>query len=1023
MLYPKNQTPELNRQLFEDPTSEYRCAPFWAWNAVLEPEELKRQIEVFKEMGMGGFHMHCRSGLATPYLSDDFMQLIHTCVDKAKDEHMLAWLYDEDRWPSGAAGGLVTKDHAYRGRYLRLTPIPYGKGAVVDTPEPRREDGKLLAVYDIVLDDSGCLEKYRRCREDEDTEGTKWYAYVEVLGDNPWYNNQAYLDTLNPKAVKRFVEVTHARYAEALGDDLGETSPAIFTDEPQINRKRALPFADAKEDITLPWTDDFPDTFRVAYGFDILDALPELIWQLPENTVSAPRYDYHDHISERFASAFADTIGQWCDKHNLLMTGHLMEEPTLESQTCALGDAMRSYRSFSLPGIDMLCDKREFTTAKQAQSASHQYGRAGVMSELYGVTNWDFDFRGHKLQGDWQAAMGITVRVPHLSWYSMGGIAKRDYPASISYQSPWWKEYSYVENHFARVNTAMTRGKPMVHIGIVHPIESYWLLWGPNDQTYARRTELDTQFQALTNWMVEGLQDFDFLCESLLPQQCPIASAPLQVGEMAYDTIIVPNCTTLRRTTMDRLEAFRAAGGRLIFLGSLPSCVDALPDAAPIRLAARAEVVDFTECALMEALAGGRFVDVINDQGIRVRDMTYQLRQDGKVRWLFLAHTYKPANQDICPGEKCTVKLKGIWHGEIYDTLTGDIKPLPLEYGNDVSLLNTVFYPHDSLLLRLEEGEENTEKTDTPAYQYTAWASGKVPVTLSEPNMFVLDMPEYALDNGEYLPSEEILRIDGLIRKQIGYPQLDGSLAQPWVIPDDGSRPHTVRLRFRIQSEIPVEGVSLAVERGREVGITLNGQPVPATIQGWYTDKAIQIILLPGLIQGENMLELRVPISPRNGLEWCYLLGDFGVRVGGDTAVVVSPVRELAFGDWTVQGLPFYGGNVTYHMEEMLPEDFALEAAHFRAPLLSVTMDGTPLGRIAYAPYRLPVHTTAGRHTLEITAYGSRVNTFGALHNCNRTLTWFGPDAWKSKGLAFSRAYQLRPCGILVAPRIGEPTE
>ena len=37
-----------------------------------------------------------------------------------------------------------------------------------------------------------------------------------------------------------------------------------------------------------------------------------------------------------------------------MLTGHMMEEPTLKSQTAALGEAMRSYRSFQLPGIDML---------------------------------------------------------------------------------------------------------------------------------------------------------------------------------------------------------------------------------------------------------------------------------------------------------------------------------------------------------------------------------------------------------------------------------------------------------------------------------------------------------------------------------------------------------------------------------------------------------------------------------------------------------------------------------------------
>ena len=69
----------------------------------------------------------------------------------------------------------------------------------------------------------------------------------------------------------------------------------------------------------------------------------------------------------------------------------------------------------------------------------------------------------------------------------MGGPAKRDYPASISYQSAWYKEYPYVENYFARVNTALTRGTCDIHVGVVHPVESYWLHWGPREQTAAVR--------------------------------------------------------------------------------------------------------------------------------------------------------------------------------------------------------------------------------------------------------------------------------------------------------------------------------------------------------------------------------------------------------------------------------------------------------------------------------------------------------------------------------------------------------
>jgi hypothetical protein len=98
-----------------------------------------------------------------------------------------------------------------------------------------------------------------------------------------------------------------------------------------------------------------------------------------------------------------------------------------------------------------------------------------MLSELYGASGWDFDFRGYKLQGDWQAAMGVTVRVPHHGWYTMYGEPKRDYPGSIHDHAPWWTQYHLIEDHFARINTALTRGTPQVRVAVIHPIESCWL--------------------------------------------------------------------------------------------------------------------------------------------------------------------------------------------------------------------------------------------------------------------------------------------------------------------------------------------------------------------------------------------------------------------------------------------------------------------------------------------------------------------------------------------------------------------
>ncbi|MFW6152418.1 MAG: hypothetical protein ACOC6C_05530, partial [Verrucomicrobiota bacterium] len=102
----------------KNPGSEYRGAPFWSWNGKLEPEELRRQIRIMHKMGLGGFFMHSRVGLATPYLSEEWFDCVRACIDEAKKLGMKAWLYDEDRWPSGFAGGIVTRNPAYRGRRL-----------------------------------------------------------------------------------------------------------------------------------------------------------------------------------------------------------------------------------------------------------------------------------------------------------------------------------------------------------------------------------------------------------------------------------------------------------------------------------------------------------------------------------------------------------------------------------------------------------------------------------------------------------------------------------------------------------------------------------------------------------------------------------------------------------------------------------------------------------------------------------------------------------------------------------------
>ena len=88
---------------FINPSILYRGKPFWSWNGELKEKELIRQAKIMKEMGLGGFFMHSRAGLITEYLGEEWFDLINKVADAAEEEGMEAWLYDEDRYPSGSA--------------------------------------------------------------------------------------------------------------------------------------------------------------------------------------------------------------------------------------------------------------------------------------------------------------------------------------------------------------------------------------------------------------------------------------------------------------------------------------------------------------------------------------------------------------------------------------------------------------------------------------------------------------------------------------------------------------------------------------------------------------------------------------------------------------------------------------------------------------------------------------------------------------------------------------------------------
>ncbi|MBQ4155870.1 MAG: hypothetical protein IJD90_03595 [Clostridia bacterium] len=996
MFYPESKK-EFFKEVFKNPGKNYRATPFWAWNTKLDKEELKRQIEVFKEMGFGGFHIHSRVGMATPYLSKDFFSLVKVCNKKGKQEDMLTYLYDEDRWPSGAAGGFVTQHEEYRQMYLKFRTTPI-------------EDSVPVAIYDLKfnLDNTFVYKK----RESEDlVENEIWYAYVErEPAGNGWFNNQCYVDVLSKKAIAKFLDVTHNAYKENLQKEFSKSIPSIFTDEPQYTRVNV--FDHNNDNFMLPWTDGFDKMYLEKYGADIFETLPEIFFE-KKGDYSQTRYNYYDLVAQTFAENFFDQYGKWCDDNNIAMTGHVLGEQSLLSQTLSVGDAMRDYVGFTMPGIDMLMNGYEFTTAKQVQSVSRQKGAEGVLCELDGVTNWDFDFRGHKLHGDWQAALGVTLRVPHLSWVSMNGEAKRDYPASINYQAAWYKKYHLIEDYFARVNSILTRGKADVKVAVLHPIRNLWLTLGTYDNTHLKVEEICKEFSKLTERLVKNHIDFDFVSESNFEKQnVHFANGKFVVDKMEYDVLIIPEMLTLKSTTVEVLKTVKEQKGRVIAFGNSPKYMDGKRSIVPNELYKLFETKPYGIEKIVDAIEEYRDYG-IRENGVLVNDYCAQMRVDGDDKWLFIAKAVQADREDLSM-RKLTVKIKGEYVPSLYNCENGEVYSVKYSVEDGFTNVYLEVFAQDSIMLRLAKvlDDEKCEPLNKTV-DFTTPVQDENKYTLCDDNVYLIDRASFKLDDGEFEEVCDILRKDNELCGRIGIKQRGEGAAQPWVNSKKNKPTHKITLKCEFTSKIRYKDAVLAIENAKDCTITFNKKLVDNTAIGWYVDKCIDKVALGVIKKGVNTLIVEMPFGESTYTEYMYILGKFGVYDAENPYIDKLP-KTLKFGDISSQGLLFYGDNLEYHLKGVSGE--RLHIPSYKGGLVEVLSGEERLGEIIYSPYVVDI---SGKKDITLKFYGTRINTFGQLHNTlHDKYGWFGSQSWRTYGDEWTDKYLPWEQGILKTPMI-----
>jgi len=961
--------------LFASPTREFATAPLWVWNDNLTDAQITGTLRDLAGQGVKQVFVHPRPGLMTPYLSAEWFRLWKLALDEAETLDMNVWIYDENSYPSGFAGGFVPD----------AMPESRGRGLVLkEAAEPPAD---ALAVY--ALADTGYEDVTAKARAGGLPKGTYLVAAVVRAKDSPWHGGKCYVDLLYPGVTEKFLEVTLGAYRREVGDRFGKRIPGIFTDEPNLRPAGGL-----------PWTDDLPAQFETRWGYSLMAHLPALA--KPLGDWKRVRHDYYRLLLERFIARWGKPYYDACEKAGIAFTGHYWEHEWPNCNGVPDNMAMSAWQQ--MPGIDCLMNQyREDVHAqfgnvravREVASLANQLGRTRVLCEAYGAGGWDLRFEDMKRIADWLLVLGVNLLDEHLSYVTIRGARKRDHPQSFSYHEPWWQAYHVRAAYNARLCAALTRGEQVNPVLVLEPTPTAWMLQGTPELK-----PLGDRFQALLVALEQAQVEYDLGCEETMAQHGSAAAGAATVGRRTYRTVVVPPMTeTVYGKTMDLLESVAKGGGTVLCCGDPPARVDGRPSdrgAAAAKAAGWKRVEAEAVPGLLAGAAGDGFAirRAANDKGI----LFHHRRRLADGELLFLVNT---SITDPSAGTVVS-PMKGV---ERWDPYTGKIEAEAFKATAGGVEMAFELPPCGSRLVFLSKERREPEPAAGGKVTRIPQA-GETKAALCDANVLTLDYVDIEA-GGEtksgvyfYAANRFAFQKNGLDRNpwDSAVQFRDEILKKEF--PAEGG--FTVTYRFTVEEKAP-SLLQAVVERPDLYEIRVNGVPVLPQPNAWWLDQAFGVLDLSREVRvGGNAVVLKAKrLNSYHEIEPIYLRGGFGLKPV-ESGFALVPNDELQLGPWGEQGFPFYSGGVRYTQTFEIPRvrgRYRVELPAWYGSVAEVSVNGAPAGLIESAPWELDVtgHLKPGKNEIHVTVYGTLKNLLGPHHN--------GPGL----GTAWPRMFQKGP--------------
>ena len=569
------------RNDFQTPPPGYGEVPFWWWTGdKLDKARLLEQIEALHRAGISGAQInysHMRSegwrtaDVEPPIFSDEWWDIVaFTAVECAKRKMGIGLSGYTIDWPGNnnlfRKLGISTPETRANGLTLHTFDTQGGPLS------GRARQGDIAVIAAPLADGKPQPDRARTLDPKADAwslpEGN-WRIYQVATA-----KLDGTYDPMDPQAGQRVIERFFNPFLERIPKEAHGALNYFFQDELRLGG-----------DLRI-WCADFPEAFRTQKGYDILPYLPALFGDYGPDTPKI-RLDFNDVMVSLTEERYFKPIFNW---HNTRGMIYACDPASRGKNPMEFGDYMRSMRWYTAPGFDTPGRSADLIKNKVGSSIAHLYRRPRVWLEGYHSQGWQastatiFDSTAHNF------LYGSTLLNLHGLYYSTYGGWWEWAPPCYHFRRPYWAYLPHYLKYFERLSYLLSQGVHVADIAVLNPLEPVVEDRGRGGRSVGVAHRLVTR-------LVNTFQtDVDFIDTESIGRG-DVSDGRCHVAGEAYRMLILPGMFAIRTETLQKLIAFKRAGGLVAVVGEPPRHTDTFDsDRARADALIAALLADGTPC-------------------------------------------------------------------------------------------------------------------------------------------------------------------------------------------------------------------------------------------------------------------------------------------------------------------------------------------------------------------------------------------------------------------------------------------